>query len=252
MNERLFVLLPPSQGKSVGGRATTVRGSFDEELGDPRREVLGALDALVTGATPRELELVLSAKGELLARAVASSQALARGEAPLLPAWRRYQGVVWTHVAPDSLSSRHRRQILVPSGLYGLLASDDPIADYRLKMNVSLAPLSTLARFWRPAVTEAIARRTERATLVNLLPKEHLASVDVSHLSASREVINVRFVTGDEKSAVGHDAKAAKGEIARRVLLEGTGALERFTWEGWRSRREGSEVVVRAPQRPRG
>jgi hypothetical protein len=234
-------------GKSRGGRRSTSRGVFGDDLAAPRREVLRALSDVVERAVPRELELTFSAKGELLERALVATRELERGIAPLLPAWRRYEGVVWAHLAPDTLAPSLRRRILVPSGLYGLLSGEDPIAEYRLKMNAPLAPFRSLARFWRPVITDAIDRKTRRATIVNLLPNEHAASVDAASLGASREIINVRFVTSDEQSAVGHDAKAVKGVLAREILLEGTDALERLSWQGWRSRRDGADVVVTAP-----
>lgn len=251
MTERLYVLLPPSKAKSTGGRRVAARGVFDAELATPRRHVLDALDALFTRAAPKEMESALSARGELLDRAVAATAEIARSSAPVAPAWRRYTGVVWTHVAPDTLSPALRRRILVPSGLYGLLAGEDPIGDYRLAMNASLPPLGVLARFWRPFVTRAVDHKVGHATIVNLLPNEYAASIELASLRAGRHVINVRFVTHDERNAVGHDAKAVKGALARRVLEVGADALEQFSWQGWRSRREGDEVFVTAPLGPR-
>jgi uncharacterized protein len=247
VTERLYVLVPPSLGKSLGGRRRGSRGIFDDDLAVPRREVLRALRGVLDRGVPRELESTFAAKGELLDRAIEATTALERGTAPLLPAWRRYEGVVWTHLEPQSLTSPLRRRILVPSGLYGLLSGEDPIADYRLKMNAPLAPFASLARFWRPVITDAIERKTRRSTIVNLLPNEHAASIDEASLGASREIINVRFVTSDERNAVSHDAKAVKGVLARQILLEGTGALERLSWQGWSSRRDGAVVVVIAP-----
>jgi hypothetical protein len=247
VTERLYVLLPPSLGKAGGGRRVARQGTFDDELAGPRGEVLDALGGAVERANPRELESTLGAKGELLQRAIDAATDLARSTAPFLPAWRRYQGVVWTHLAPESLPAPVRRRVLVTSGLYGLLAGDDPIADYRLKMNAPLAPFASLARWWRPFITDALERKTRGATIVNLLTNEHAASVDLERLGAQREIITVRFVTSDERNAVGHDAKAVKGALARRVLLEGTGVLDSLAWRGWRSRREGSVVIVTAP-----
>jgi cytoplasmic iron level regulating protein YaaA (DUF328/UPF0246 family) len=251
VTERPYVLLPPSQAKSAGGRRVTARGAFDDELATPRHDVAAALGALIARGARPELESTLSAKGELLERAITSTTEVVHSSAPLKAAWRRYEGVVWTHVAPETLASSQRRRILVPSGLYGLLAGEDLIADYRIKMNASLAPMGVLATFWRPFVTRALDAKVGRATLVNLLPNEHAASIDLGCIGTRHRVINVRFVTNDERSAVGHDAKAVKGTLARRVLEGGAIALERFSWQGWRSRREGDEVFVTAPTGPR-
>ena len=79
------------------------------------------------------------------------------------------------------------------------------------------------------------------------MTNEHTASVDLERLGTQCEIINVRFVTSDERNAVGHDAKAVKGVLARQVLLEGTDTLGSLSWQGWRSRREGPDVIVTAP-----
>ncbi|MHB8379559.1 MAG: peroxide stress protein YaaA [Acidimicrobiales bacterium] len=245
--KRLLVLIPPSLGKSIGGRRRSKEGVFDVELDGPRRQVLSALGDLVARAAPRELAVTFNAHGALLERAVRAANDVVSGRALVEPAWRRYEGIVWSHLDPISLTSAQRRRVLVPSGLYGLLSSEDPIADYRLPMNVRLKPLPSLAHFWRPIVTPLLGDRAKSATIVNFLPQEHAASVDFRALSENHHVVNVLFVANDEKRAVGHDAKAIKGVLARLVLTDGLDEIELMRWRGWRVRRAGSDVVVTAP-----
>lgn len=216
-------------------------------LYEPRRQVLVALGDFVTRAAPRELEVTFNARGVLLERAIQATNAVVSGSAPVTPAWRRYEGIVWNHLDPTSLTPAQRRRVIVPSGLYGLLSSEDPIADYRLRMNVRLKPLPSLAQFWRPLVTPLLRDRAKNQTIVNFLPQEHAASVDFHRLGESNDVVNVHFVASDEKRAVGHDAKAIKGVLARHVLTEGLDEIESVEWRGWCVRREGSDVVVAAP-----
>jgi hypothetical protein len=216
-------------------------------LDGPRRDVLTALGDFVTRATPRELEVTFNARGELLERAVAATHDVVQGRALLAPAWRRYEGIVWSHLDPVTLTPAQRRRVLVPSGLYGLLSSEDPIADYRLRMNVRLKPLPSLAQFWRPIVTPLLKDRAKNTTIINFLPQEHAASVDFHSLANDHHVVNVHFVANDEKRAVGHDAKAIKGVLARCVLTDGLEAMKSVEWRGWRVRRQGSDVIVAAP-----
>jgi len=244
VTERLLLLLPPSQGKATGGRRSNKTGVFDAVLAEPRRQVLSSLHALLQTSTLKQRSTLFNAQGRLLERAISSILDFENGKMPLLPAWRRYEGVVWTHLDPSSLAPSQRREILVPSGLYGLLTCEDPIADYRLKMNASLAPLGTLARFWRPTLTSLLEERSKNKTIVNFLPHEHAASIDFTALSKKRRIIDVHFVAADEKRAVGHDAKAVKGVVARRLLVEGTGVLDDMEWQGWKVRREGNDVFV--------
>lgn len=251
MAPRLLVLIPPSQAKARGGRATTRAGVFDDALDEPRRQVRAALAGLLSRHDPRELARVLGASGPLLERATAATAAL-EGDAPRLAAWRRYQGVVWTHLDPASLPVAQRRRLLVPSALYGLVSAQDPIADYRLTMDVAVAPLPVLSRFWRSTVSSLLATHARGATVVNLLPREHAASVDVAILKRSARVIHAHFVAHDGRRAVGHDAKAVKGALARRLVGEGIDAVASSTWRGWEVRLDGDNLVVRAPLRRRG
>jgi cytoplasmic iron level regulating protein YaaA (DUF328/UPF0246 family) len=247
MSERHVVLLPPSQGKAAGGRRRSGHGRFDDTLAHERGAVAVALKAFLSGATPAELQATFGARGPLLERTVSAARVFVEGAAPLLPAWRRYQGVVWNYLSPETLTPASRRRILVPSGLYGLVTGEDLVADYRLKMNVSLPGLGVLARYWRPHVTAALLDATPRATVVNLLPHEHAASIDWTSVERERRVLSVRFVAADESRAVGHDAKAIKGELAGAVLRDGLAAFDVERRLGWTIERRGDIVIARAP-----
>lgn len=245
MAERLVVLLPPSQSKATGGRRSKANGVFGDALYESRQQVRSAIDAFLSRATARELEITLGARGPLLERSVAAMQSMVQESAPKLATWRRYQGVVWTHLDPASLAPEHRRRIFVPSGVYGLISAEDPIADYRLKMNASIAPLGVIAKFWRPRLTALLAQRPA-TTFLDLLPQEHASSIDFDALSPRHRIIRVRFVERDEQRAIGHDAKAIKGIVARRALAEGVDTLDGVAWQGWRIARDGDVVIVTA------
>jgi cytoplasmic iron level regulating protein YaaA (DUF328/UPF0246 family) len=245
---RLFVLLPPSEAKEPGGSRALKVGTFDTELEVPRHEVLGALRDLLDAGHASDIEKTLRVHGALLERAIASSRALTEQRARLLPAWRRYSGVVWGHLDPATLSGAQRRRILVPSGLYGLTTAQDPIGDYRMKMNVVLSPLGGLATYWRPRVTPALISHVAGSVVVNLLPSEHAAALDVTQLRTSCHLVTVRFVVEGEEVVAGHEAKAVKGILARQLLDQGLGALDAFDWQGWRTDAEAGVSRTVAPR----
>jgi uncharacterized protein len=191
--------------------------------------------------------MLLNANGPLLTTSIEASMRLSERPSHVTPAWRRYQGVVWSHLDAETLGTSLRRRILIPSGLYGLVSSEDLIEDYRLGMGASVAPLGPLARFWRAELTQVLTNYRPRAPLVNLLPAEHAAAIDFVALSMSRRVITVRFLSSDGERAVGHDAKAVKGVLARRILLEGVNASDGMAWNGWNVRQEVNEILVYAP-----
>ena len=247
MPRPLLLLVPPSEGKAAGGSRAGRPDSFADELAAPRTAVLAELGRVLRRADARARTSVLGVRGDLLDRALAATGELLDGTAPVLPAWRRYSGVVWAGLDPATLTPAGRRRILVPSALYGLTTAADPVADYRLKFLVALGRLGRLSTYWRPSLTPALAARARGRTVVDLLPAEHAHALDLTALGAGTRVVRVRFVGPDGRRAVGHEAKTAKGRLARALVDGGLGVADGFTHDGWRSRRDGDVVTVIAP-----
>ncbi|MBW8825530.1 MAG: peroxide stress protein YaaA [Acidobacteria bacterium] len=243
----MIVLVPPSEGKAEGGpdHFDPGSGAFGPSLAGQRCAVIGAVMTDVTrNDGPRRL---FGTTGPLAERATQAFQLLTTSSAAALPAWRRYTGVVWTHLEPATLSPARRRQLVVPSALMGLAAGDDPVPDYRLKLSVSTRVTGRLDRWWRDAVTAALITHG-RGAIVDLLPTEHAATIDWSELGKQRKVVRVSFVSGTGTGAAGHGAKAVKGILARRLLTDGLAAMPGFEWHGWTCERQGQrDLIVTAP-----
>ena len=214
-----MLLLPPSEGKAEEGsrrRApwTPQAGSFGARLGDRRAAVVDALRTVRGGD-----EKLLGVRGGHLLRAQSANSSLIG--AATLPAWRRYTGVVWDHLDPATLTPAAHRQIVVVSGLLGLVRGDDPVPDYRLKMGANLRPLGKLSTWWRDALTVELERIVRRRFVVDLLPQEHRAALVLDGIDG----VSVTLVDPTGKPG-GHFAKAAKGALARALLTDGIGVLE--------------------------
>ncbi|HYN34821.1 MAG TPA: peroxide stress protein YaaA [Ilumatobacteraceae bacterium] len=215
------MLLPPSEGKAEGGNRRRARwspdtGSSGASLGDRRAIVVEALAGIGGGG-----EKLLGVRGEHLLRAQSANSGLIG--APTLPAWQRYTGVVWEHLDPATLPAEAIRRIVVVSGLLGLVRGDDPVPDYRLKMSANLAPLGKLSTWWRDDVTAELRRVARRRLVVDLLPQEHRAALDLSLFDG----VSLTLVDRSGKPG-GHFAKAAKGELARAILLDGAGVIDNW------------------------
>lgn len=241
-----YILLPPSESKEPGGHREVTPGFFDAALALPRERVRLALARTLATSSPDEVSKVLNARGANLERALEASRQLVEGSALVLPAWQRYSGVVWTHLDPASLTETQRRHLLVPSALYGLSSGTDVIGEYRLTMKARLDELGNLAKFWRSTLASVLEELSD-APLISLLPKEHAAAIGASDVLSHR-LVTVTFLQHDGGGAAGHDAKAAKGAVARKVLHEGIEAVEGFQWKGWRGRFHRGQYVVRAPR----
>ena len=222
MRLNFVILLPPSEGKAEGGAVrstwTPNSGVFGPELGDMRQQVVSALgkakggDAALLGVSGRHLERARIANRSLIG-------------APALPAAERYTGVVWDHLGLASLTAARRAKalprIIVPSGLLGVVTAADPVPDYRLKMGSRFTPFGgTMAKWWRDAVSSAINSYARGCVVIDMLPAEHRAAY-VSDPELVRNHVIVDLVTPQGKAG-GHDAKAAKGALARHLLTSPT------------------------------
>jgi cytoplasmic iron level regulating protein YaaA (DUF328/UPF0246 family) len=198
MARRTVILVPPSEGKAAGGSGPPWQ---------PGTMAVAELDA----ARAR----VLAALGPDHPAALA----------PTCPAAERYTGVLYKELDLASLPASGRRRLardlLTVSGLWGLVAPNDPIPDYRLKMSASVPGLGKLSTWWRPQLTEPLARRVRGAVVWDLLPQEHAAAVDWRAL-APFERRTVRFVDPDGRT-VSHWNKLLKGALVR-WLATGAGA----------------------------
>ncbi|MGA1005467.1 MAG: YaaA family protein, partial [Ilumatobacteraceae bacterium] len=210
----LAILLPPSEGKAEGGRTPRWKagsGTFGSALRRPRAEVVAALLAAKGGDAK-----LLGVSGQHLARAQESNREL--DGAPTVPACERYTGVVWGHLSPDTLSAKARTRavesVVVVSGLRGLVGFADPVPDYRVKMGASLKPMGKLSTWWRDPLSTTLNDWADGRVVIDLLPNEHRAAWTPG--DSMREHVVVSFVEKSGKVA-GHDAKAAKGLLARHL-----------------------------------
>lgn len=195
---------------------TPTSGVFGKALAPQRKEVISALTAAKGGG-----KALLGVQGDHLARAQRANTHLLG--APTLPAWQRYTGVVWDHLDLASLTATQRTRalssIVVVSGLHGLVTAGDPIPDYRLKMGARLSPIGLLAKWWSESLTSALVSYAGKATIIDLLPNEHRAAIDWTDIP---QAMRVDLVTKSGGRMGGHNAKAAKGLLARHIITTGS------------------------------
>ena len=256
------ILLPPSEGKADGGtgKALRIAGLSFNQLEGQRTTLRAALGAAMKGKEPGRAKL-LGVKGTALAAATAANLAVL--SSPTMPAIERYTGVLYDALEVSSLSTRDRKrlskQVLIFSGLWGVVRPDDLIPDYKLKMGATLAPVGKLSTWWREPLTAALASTVSGTVVWNLLPKEHdnaWAPLAPAHSSSAPSAIfSVKFldeekpVKGERSfTTVNHWNKLLKGALVRFILETGADdpkALSTFRHpEGYRYDRTLTETTA--------
>lgn len=158
---QIVVLIPESSRKERGGsRSVAPVDAFAGALPEDARRTLQFLRAQV-----RE-----------------KSGPAARGEA-LLPAYSRFQGNMYRAIPREAWDRRAAGvEVLIASGLYGMVASRDTVQEYPHSMAEPMPPFGKLNRWWRgnglPEILAAYLRTVRPATVVDLLSLEYREAVE--------------------------------------------------------------------------
>src|SRR2546430_5464685 len=140
----------------------------------------------------------------------------------LLPAYRRFQGNMymsipeqaWAHRAPNV-------EIIIASGLRGLVASRDTVPAYALSMAEPTPPFGRMNRWWRdrglPAILASYISSVRPRIVVDLLSLEYRESVAgyAGHLQG----VDVRTI---DFPGMGRASQPLRGERIARILQSGT------------------------------
>jgi uncharacterized protein len=183
----MLVLLPPSEGKAQpesGAPVDLGALAFVAELGERREEVL---DALGPGLR----------------------------DAPAAPAAEVYTGVLFKRLQLPRLPVKARRQVLIASALWGVVRPDDRIPYYKLPPKEKLNGIGPLARFWRPALAEALPDKAGE-----LILDMRSGAYSAMWKPKQATLLPVRAYTESDgtRRAVSHMAKAVRGDVARALL----------------------------------
>ncbi len=183
----MLVLLPPSEGKAspeAGEPVDLDSLVFAAELGERREEVLDALDPKLR-------------------------------EAPAAPAAEVYSGVLYQRLELPELPAKAQRQVLIASALWGMVRPGDRIPYYRLPPKEKLKGIGPLAKYWRPALPEALP--DEEGDLI-LDMRSGAYSTMWKPKRATLLAVRAFTESDGERKAVSHMAKAVRGDVARALL----------------------------------
>lgn len=183
----MLVLLPPSEGKAQPERGEPLDlGSlaFAAELGAKRDELLDALDPALR-------------------------------EAPAAPAAEVYTGVLYQRLELPALTAKARRKVLIASALWGVVRPDDRIPYYKLPPKEKLQGIGPLAKYWRPALAEALPD-TGGELMVDMRSGAYSAMWKPER--ATLLAVRAFSEKDGERKAISHMAKAVRGDVAKALL----------------------------------
>lgn len=152
----LVVLIPESTRKRKGG--------------DP---YLSMVDEFAESLPKAEHDLLFTLRTE-----VANSWKNTAAKDGLMPAYQRFDGNMYRRIPLDAWESKKGTvEVLIVSGLYGLVASRDTIFAYPHSMAETSPPFGKLNRWWNahglPSILAAFLRKLKPKTVIDLLSQEY-------------------------------------------------------------------------------
>jgi len=217
-----LILLPPSEGKFSGGDGLPWFKNTQSfpELESARKEVIKALKTAME-APIGERSKLLGVGESKTDEATKANLSVDTGKTS--PAIERYTGVLYDALEYGSLSSKLKKrvdsQVVIFSGLWGILRPGDHVPDYKLKMGAKLPVLGKPSTFWKPFISSSLAKAAS-GVVWDLLPNEHSAGWDPSIAGTRIRVSFLDDVVKNKKRTlvtVSHWNKLLKGSLVRFI-----------------------------------
>lgn len=222
----MLILLPPSEGKTAPDGA----GPLEPDtlslpaLAPARRRVLTALQALCRQPDSEAAREVLGlSPGQ--AGEVARNARL--DEAPAAPAAQVYSGVLYDALGlrtlPAPAVALARRTLLIFSGLWGVLRTEDRIPAYRCSIGTRLPGIGALTGHWRTALRPVLPSLAGSGLLLDLRSAAYAGmwapTGELAERTATVRVLHERTEHGVlRRTVVSHFNKATKGRLVRTLL----------------------------------
>jgi uncharacterized protein len=190
------------------------------ELTPVRARLTKALVRLSRGRAPVALETLGLSQGQ--AGELAHNREL--GSAPAGPTAKVYTGVLYDAL---DLPGLHRGgvptdQVLIFSGLWGVLRPGDRIPHYRCSAGVKLAAVGSVSAVWRKALRAPLAAHAGDQLVVDLRSGAYAGLWVPGSNAVTVRVLHEREADGVVKRAVvSHFNKATKGRLTRALLESG-------------------------------
>lgn len=216
MVKPLIILIPPSEGKASGGSCRPLIKV------SPQLKIM--LDRFLN--FKGDQEKLLGVKGQALKDAVECNKNIL--SSPTLPAIERYTGVVYQGIKYPLLSISAKNflneHVRIVSALFGLLAPQDLIPEYKLKIEKLDAQ-----KYWKPLIAE----RLKSCFVIDLLPQAHQKAVDY------KDGVAVDFIVqkNGKRIPAGHNGKLIKGKFVRWLCenkISGPDDFVRFVEDGFK------------------
>lgn len=213
------ILLPPSEGKIIGGRERYIlakkQNSFNF-LEKDRDFLLQELLEFISKADENHLEKLFSVKTNFKQ----ITDLLQNFDQKLtLPAIQRYSGVMFNAMDYNSLDQNQKNNadnsILFIDALFGLLTTQDLIPNYKLSISAKFSDFK-IDNYWKNILKNILKEIVQDKIILDILPQAHRKVINIKN--NNYYLINFFTIKNNQVKNAGHISKKLKGEFIRYIL----------------------------------
>ena len=225
------LLLPPSEGKSPGGRGAALEPDRygNGPLGEHRRRLCALVESVARGDRVDAVTAFQLPPATVDAALTANASVTS---ARTRTALDRYAGVVYDGLAYPQMTADQRRvahrSVLIFSGLFGVVGAAERVPDYRVPAGAILPGIGGAGASWRPVLTQVMPERLGRTGLILDLRSTDYASMWRPDAALAVRTVTVRALSPRPDGTLGvvsYSSKHAKGRLAKAIIAHvATGA----------------------------
>lgn len=217
----MLFLLPPSEGKTApqDGPVFDAKLLHFPKLTPKRSKLLRSLVKISKGNPAIALETLGLTPGQLDLLDVNRQLLMS----PCGPAFQVYTGVLYSELAPSSLTAdqlaRLDASVWIASALFGFIGFSDYIPAYRMSGDVSLPEIGSLTQFWKQDLSAMLDKVP--GPIVDFRSGTYVKLGPLSKNVCSRTVVPrvlQRMPDGPPK-LITHFNKATKGRLMRAYAI---------------------------------
>jgi uncharacterized protein len=217
----MLFLLPPSEGKTApqDGPVFDAKLLHFPKLSQRRNKLLRSLVKVSKGKPAIALETLGLTPGQVDLLEV-NRQLLS---SPCGPAYQVYTGVLYSELAPASLTAEQllklEHSVWIASALFGFVGFADFIPAYRMSGDVSLPEIGPLTQYWKQELTAMLDKVP--GPIVDFRSGTYVKLGPLSKEVCSRTVVPrvlQRMADGPPK-LITHFNKATKGRLMRAYAM---------------------------------
>jgi cytoplasmic iron level regulating protein YaaA (DUF328/UPF0246 family) len=217
----MLFLLPPSEGKTAptDGPIYNPKDTRFPKLATQRNKLIRSLIKLSKGKGEVALDVLGLTLGQLDLLDV-NKQLLS---SKCAPAFQVYTGVLYSELAPESLTSdqlaRLDASVWIASALFGFVGFSDYIPAYRMSGDVTLPEIGSLTQYWKQDLSAMLDKVP--GPIVDFRSGTYVKLGPLSKDACSRTVVPrvlQRMPDGPPK-LITHFNKATKGRLMRAYAI---------------------------------